>query len=67
MLKRQVVCIFGMLRGDWRTGESVIVVAKWGGGHYSDSLKPADAQRRHYCLTMKPLQRVKKGGKKIGI
>lgn len=51
-----------MSRGDWRIGESMIVVAKWGGSRYSHSLKPADAQRRCYCLTMKPLQRVKRGG-----
>lgn len=46
--------------GDWRIGESMLVAAKWGGSRYSDSLKPADAQRRCYCLTMKSSQRVKR-------
>lgn len=35
-----------------------------GSSHYSASLKPADAQRICYFLTVKPLQKVKREVKK---
>lgn len=58
LIMTKALCILGMPGGGWRIGESLVV--EWGNS-YSGSLKAGDAQRRCYCLTMKPFQRVKEG------
>lgn len=52
----QAVCLY-----PWRWLENWWISSCGVGNSYSGSLKPGDAQRRCYCLTMKPFQKVKVG------